>query len=212
MDFSNGLSVVTPTLEARVLRVLVQTTRPLSGRQVARLVVHGSLGGVQKALNRLAQQGIVLADSHPSVTLFTFNRSHLGAGPVIELAQLGAELVERLRGHIQAWEVQPQHAYLVGPAARQEGDDSTDVEILLVHAISRRQQVSVWASQVEDLATATRLWTGNDTAIMNLSEADLNRMQAEGGEVLASWRRDGIRLGGVHLQQGQLAGAATTSP
>ena len=49
MDVSNGLSVVTPTLDAWVLRALVQTTRPLSGRQIARLVEHGSLGGVQKA-------------------------------------------------------------------------------------------------------------------------------------------------------------------
>ena len=43
MDVSNGLSVVTPTLDAWVLRALVQTTRPLSGRQIARLVEHGSL-------------------------------------------------------------------------------------------------------------------------------------------------------------------------
>jgi len=32
MDVSNGLSVVTPTLDAWVLRVLVQTTRPFSGQ------------------------------------------------------------------------------------------------------------------------------------------------------------------------------------
>lgn len=31
----DGLSVVTPTLDAWVLRAIVQTTRPLSGRQVA---------------------------------------------------------------------------------------------------------------------------------------------------------------------------------
>jgi len=73
MDVSNGLSVVTPTLDAWVLRALVQTTRPLSGRQIARLVEHGSLGGVQKALARLVEQGIVLADAHPAATLFTFH-------------------------------------------------------------------------------------------------------------------------------------------
>jgi hypothetical protein len=121
MDVSNGLSVVTPTLDAWVLRALVQTTRPLSGRQIARLVEHGSLGGVQKALARLVEQGIVLADAHPAATLFTFNRDHLAASPVIELAQLASTLVERLKGFIRSWQVQPQHAYLFGSAARQDG-------------------------------------------------------------------------------------------
>jgi len=154
----------------------------------------------------------VLADSYPSATLFSFNRSHLGAGPVFELTQLGATLVDRLRGHIQAWEVEPQHACLFGLAARQQGDAFTPVEILLVHAISRRQQVSVWAGQVEDLATVTRLWTGNETAITDLSPADLSGLLDEGGELPAGWRRDGVLLAGLPLHQGQLAGAATTTP
>ena len=205
MDVSNGLSVVTPTLDAWVLRVLVQTTRPLSGRQVARLVRQGSLGGVQKALARLVEQGIVLSDTHPSVTLFTFNRDHLGAGPVIELAQLGATLVERLRGLIQSWEVQPQHAYLFGSAARQDGDASSDVDILLINAISRRQQVSLWAQQVEDLATRIRLWTGNDAGIVDLSAADVDRMQDDDAAILGRWRRDGILLAGAQLHLRQLA-------
>src|SRR5665811_1569264 len=109
MDVSNGLSVVTPTLDAWVLRALVQTTRPLSGRQIARLVEHGSLGGVQKALARLVEQGIVLADAHPAATLFTFNRDHLAARPVIELAQLASTLVERLKGFIRSWAVSYTH-------------------------------------------------------------------------------------------------------
>jgi predicted nucleotidyltransferase len=199
------LSVVTPTLDAWVLRVLVQTTRPLSGRQVSRLVRQGSLGGVQKALARLVEQGIVLADTHPSVTLFTFNRDHLGAGPVIELAQIGATLVERLRGLIQSWQVQPQHAYLFGSTARQDGDASSDVDILLVHAISRRHRVSVWAQQVEELALRVRLWTGNDAAIVDPSAADVDRMQEDDAAILGRWRRDAILLAGVQLHLRQLA-------
>lgn len=40
-----------------------------------------------------------------------------------------------------------------------------------------RQQVSVLAQHVEDLAGRTRLWTGNDARIVDLSAADLERMQ-----------------------------------
>lgn len=205
MDISNGLSVVTPTLDAWVLRALVQTTRPLSGRQIARLVEQGSLGGVQKALARLVEQGIVLADAHPSATFFTFNRDHLAAKPVIELAQLGTALVGRLKTFIQSWEIQPQHAYLFGSAARQDGDIYSDVDILLIHAQSSMQRGDVWSLQVDNLATKIRLWTGNEAGIQDLSLGDLDRMQVNNEAVLVSWNREGILLAGVGLARRQVA-------
>ena len=205
MDVSNGLSVVTPTLEAWVLRALVQTTRPLSGRQVARLVEQGSLGGVQKALSRLVEQGIVLADAHPSATFFTLNRDHLAARPVIELAQLATTLGERLTSFIQSWEVQPQHACLFGSAARQDGDTSSDVDILLVHSQSWQEPSRAWAQQVDDLAAKIWLWTGNDAGILDISSVDLDRMQVNKEAILNSWQRDGILLAGQELPQPRVA-------
>jgi len=205
MDVSNGLSVVTPTLDAWVLRALVQTTRPLSGRQIARLVRHGSLGGVQKALARLVAQGIVLADSHPAATLFAFNRDHLAAGPVIELAQLASTLVERLKGLIQSWEIQPEHASLFGSAARQDGDASSDVDILLVRPESWVQQPRAWTEQVDDLGSKIRLWTGNAAGILDVSADDLDRMQINGEAIVDSWRREGIFLAGMDLARRQVA-------
>jgi len=188
-------------MEAWVLRVLVRTARPLSGRQIARLVEHGSLGGVQKALARLVEQGIVMADAHPSATLFTFNRDHLGAGPVIELAQLATALVERLTRLIQSWEVQPQHAYLFGSAARQDGDASSDVDVLLVHPQSQPEQRNAWSLQVEDLSHKIHLWTGNVAGILDISIIDLDKMQFNSEAVLNSWQRDGIVLAGMELPQ-----------
>ena len=205
MDVANGLTVVTPTLEAWVLRALVQTTRPLSGRQIAQLVRHGSLGGVQKALARLVEQGIVVADVHPAATLFTFNRDHLAAKPVIELAQLASTLVERLKGFVRSWEVQPQHAYLFGSAARQDGDASSDVDILLVHAQGPEGQVNAWGQQVDDLGAKIRLWTGNDAGILDISAVDLERMQVNGEAILESWHREGIFLAGAGLANRRFA-------
>lgn len=196
MDISNGLSVITPTLDAWVLRALVQTTRPLSGRQIARLVEQGSLGGVQKALARLVEQGIVLADAHPSATFFTLNRDHLAAKPVIELAQLPTALVDRLKDLIQTWVIQPQHACLFGSAARQDGDTSSDVDVLLIHAVTSMQGGNAWSLQVHDLATKVRLWTGNDAEILDLSATDLERMERNDEAILDSWQREGILLAG----------------
>jgi predicted nucleotidyltransferase len=203
VDVSNGLSVVTPTLDAWVLRAIVQTTRPLSGRQIARLVEHGSLGGVQKALARLVEQGIVLADVHPSATFFTLNRDHLAARPVIELAELATTLVERLTGFIRSWDVQPQHAYLFGSAARQDGDTTSDIDILLVHTDDRQEPSMAWAQQVDDLAARIRQWTGNEAGILDISAVDLDRMQVNQEAILDSWQRDGILLAGRELPQSQ---------
>jgi predicted nucleotidyltransferase len=172
---------------------------------VARLVEQGSLGGVQKALSRLVEQGIVLADVHPSATFFTLNRDHLAARPVIELTQLATTLVERLAGFIQAWEVQPQHAYLFGSAARQDGDTSSDIDILLVHAGGPKKPTMAWAQQVDDLATKIRQWTGNDVGILDISDLDLDRMQVNKEAILDSWHRDGILLAGEELPQPQIA-------
>ena len=203
MDVSNGLSVVTPTLDAWVLRAIVQTTRPLSGRQIARLVEHGSLGGVQKTLARLVEQGIVLADVHPSATFFTLNRDHLAARPVIELAELATTLVERLTEFMRSWDVQPQHAYLFGSAAGQDGDTSSDIDILLVHTDDRQEPSMTWTQQVDDLAARIRQWTGNEAGILDISAVDLDRMQVNQEAILDSWQRDGILLAGRELPQSQ---------
>jgi predicted nucleotidyltransferase len=146
----------------------------------------------------------VLADAHPAATLFTFNRDHLAARPVIELAQLASTLVERLKGFIRSWEVQPQHAYLFGSAARQDGDASSDVDILLVHAQGSEEQVNAWTQQVDDLGAKIRLWTGNDAGILDISAVDLERMQVNGEAILDSWQREGIFLAGVDLAKRQV--------
>jgi Nucleotidyltransferase domain len=67
----------------------------------------------------------------------------------MQLAQLVSTLVERLAGFIQSWEVQPQHAYLFGSAARQDGDTSSDVDVLLVHEKDWQEPPSPWAEQVD---------------------------------------------------------------
>ena len=190
---------MTPTLDAWVLAAIAQTTRPLSGRQLARQVEHGSLGGVQKALARLVEQGIVLADAHPSATFFTLNRNHLGATPVIQLAALANALVQRLTCLIQSWQVQPQHAYLFGSAARQDGDTSSDIDVLVVHRQQWQEPASAWAQQVDDLATKIERWTGNDAGIVDLSAADVDRMKANKEAILDSWQRDAILLAGQEL-------------
>ena len=57
MDLSDPISVVIPSLEGQVLRVLAHTTTPLSGSRIAELVTTGSNPGIRTALGRLATPG-----------------------------------------------------------------------------------------------------------------------------------------------------------
>jgi hypothetical protein len=53
------MAVIGAGLEGEVLSVLAGTSKPLTGREVARLARRGSDRGLRLALNRLAEQGIV---------------------------------------------------------------------------------------------------------------------------------------------------------
>lgn len=65
------------SLAGYFLEVLARTSRPLSGRQVSRLVARESSHvGVQKVLDELASQGIVDHQEYGSTILNTLNRDH----------------------------------------------------------------------------------------------------------------------------------------
>lgn len=196
MDLSNGLTVVTPTLDASVLRTLVRTSRPLSGRQIAKLADRGSVTGLQLVLARLVAQGIVTADVHPSVTHYVLNREHLAAGPVIELAELHTKLQEQLVALIRSWQLAPQHASLFGSAARRDGDASSDIDVLLVHR-DDEQSTDAWERQVDELARSIRRWTGNEPGILDVSTSAMNRMRRHREPLVESLERDSVLLFGV---------------
>src|ERR1035437_8264153 len=57
MDLSDPISVIIPSLEGQVLRVLDHATTRLSGSRIADLVTTGSNPGIRTALGRLATPG-----------------------------------------------------------------------------------------------------------------------------------------------------------
>jgi hypothetical protein len=141
MDVSRPhTAVIGGALEGEVLSVLAGTTRPLTGRQIARLASHGSDRGLRLALNRLAAQGLVDTVEAPPAVLYSLNRDHIAAPIALELAGLRAELFRRLRRAIGEWQVPPMHASMFGSAARGEGDASSDIDLLVVRPASVDRQ------------------------------------------------------------------------
>jgi predicted nucleotidyltransferase len=199
VDLSQPFAAVTPTLDGPVLAVLAGTTRPMSARDVARLVRRGSWSGVRKTLHRLVAQGIVHVEAAGTAQLFTLNRAHLAAPAVEVLASLRELLTERLRETIGAWPIQPQHASMFGSAARGDGDVESDIDLFVVRPRGTAAEDGEWRRQMDDLARDVLTWTGNHAGIAEVGAAEVAKVvRTAAGQAI---RTEGIDLAGTPIRQ-----------
>jgi predicted nucleotidyltransferase len=201
LDVARPYSAVSPTVEGDVLVVLAGTTKPLTGRQVAQLVRRGSQKGVSVALDRLVEHGLVLRDEAGRAYLHRLNRDHLAAGAVESLAAMRGELLRRLRERIGQWVVAPSHASLFGSTARGDGDTDSDIDLLVVRPEAVGEDDSLWREQLEGLAEAVHIWTGNHAGIIELSQGEFRALPAHHPPILDDLRSDGIDLAGEKLRR-----------
>ena len=200
MNLSHPITAITSPLTGRVLEALSATTKPLSAADVARLVRDGSRVGVWKALNRLAEQGIVLADERGSAVYYAANREHLAWAAVEQLTGLRTALREAIAAAILPWPVAPVHASLFGSAARGDADAASDVDLLLVRpdGLSDDDEAS-WDDQLDRLRDRVLRITGNRAQTLSLTPSRLEEHVRAGDPLVDAWRRDGILLAGAPL-------------
>ncbi len=180
--------------EGPILVVLAGTTKPLSGREVAR-ISGVSVNGAWKALRRLADHGVVKEEpAGGNATLYTLNRDHLAADAIVTLARLRSILIDRIKEHLASWEIQPAHASMFGSAARGDGDTASDIDIFIVRPRGVDEEDTRWRSQINALADGVLSWTGNHASISEIPEADLARLRRERPPVVENVEKDGITL------------------
>lgn len=201
VDMARPYSAVVPSLDGDVLAALAGTTRPLTGRQVAKLVRRGSQKAVSVALERLVDQGVVLREEAGRAYQHVLNREHLAAPAVEILATLRTELLRRLRERFAQWSPAPYHASMFGSVARGGGDMESDVDLLVVRPDDVDDEDRVWRAQVDGLSEAVRAWTGNYAAIVELAESEFRGLPAQRPSILDDLRTDGIDLAGVSLRR-----------
>ncbi len=199
MNVGRPHTAVCPTLDSEVLNVLVGTTRPLTGREIARLAGRLSHSGVLDVLHRLAEHGLVERQEAGRALLFTLNREHLAASAVELLANMRHELFSRLRRAIENWEVAPSHVSLFGSAARGEGDTQSDIDLFVVRPSNLGTEDSRWRSQVDDLAISVFHWTGNRAGIAEVAEDEVERLLHEDLPIVGELSSDAIVLAGPEI-------------
>jgi predicted nucleotidyltransferase len=197
MDLAFPHSAVSPTLEGDALVVLAGTTRPLTGRDVARLARRGTPAAIAAALNRLVRQGLVHREEVGGAFLHTLNRDHLAAPAVLVLAGLRRALIEHARTAVGDWEIQPISAAMFGSAARGDGDADSDIDILVARPNEVVEDDERWRAQLARLAEDVHAWTGNHAGLIEVAEQELPDLLEEDPPVLESLRGEAIPLAGI---------------
>src|SRR6185437_2918308 len=207
MNLGDPTQAVTPTLDGAVLAVLARAGRPLTVGEVAAESARGSEIGIRRCLARLVEQGIVRATQMGRNRVHELNRDHVAARAAEILADLRLEIWKRLRGELRRWRIGPYYACVFGSAARGDGDDQSDIDILLVHplfpgdpevprqpTVLRKMAVafkappswgdneaSLWTKQIDQLRARVMSWTGNPVQIVDVSYAEwVGRRPGEG--------------------------------
>lgn len=199
MDVSAPHRAVVAGLDGDILVLLARTTQSMSGREIAQRLGLRSHDGVRKALARLVKQGIVVREGSRSAFMHRLNREHLGAAAVLALAGMRTELWRRIRDTVAEWEQPATHVSAFGSAARGDGDEASDIDILLIRPTATPEADPVWGEQVDALRRHVEQWTGNRAGIVEVGDDALQEMlaQTQPPHVLHAVLREGIELAGV---------------
>ena len=183
-----------------MLEVVSGTTRPLAGREIHKIVGEGSSSGVWKVLNRLEEQGILLADRRSHATYYVANRDHLAWPSIESLVRLRGELTARLAAEIDGWSVAPLHASIFGSTARGDADVDSDVDLLLVRPEDLAPNaVDDWEGQLASVRDAVRRWTGNPCQTFVVTPSRLAEHVRANDPLVRGWLDDEILLTGAPI-------------
>lgn len=186
MDVATPISSVIPSLDGSVLAVLAGTTDPLPLAEIHRMTDRGSKAGVRRVLMRLVDTGIVWQVPGG----YILNRAHVAAPAIEELSTLHGNLTERTRDTLDEWPGDIALAGLFGSASRRDGDEHSDIDVLVVSDSEGLDDLA------DALAQRIANWTGNQAHVVARSVDDLQRMQEAGEPMLESWIRDLVVLRG----------------
>lgn len=200
MDPTNPLRALTPTVDADVLLVLARTRRPTTGARTARLAGR-SYAQVRHCLHRLVETGLVLAESHGNSVSYQLNRDHVLASVVEAAASAAGEVEARISRHVQTWALTAAAVVLFGSFARRDGDDASDVDVLLVRHDGIGEDDLSWTAQRHDLSRVVRIWSGNSAQVVEMSVTELATAVDRGEDLISNLRRDGVVLAGPPLAE-----------
>jgi predicted nucleotidyltransferase len=145
-------------------------------------------------LRALVSSGVVLSEDQPPAKLYRLNRDHLAAASIEDLATIRGRLVAAMRSHLAGWEVPAWGAWLFGSAARGDGGEDSDVDVLVARPDGVDEDDVVWLDQVERLVADVTAWTGNRCSVVEYGAGEFELLVAGRGRLAAGLRSDALDL------------------
>lgn len=200
MDLSAPYQSMFPTVDSAVLGALSSSTKPRTGRELARLASR-SQPATQQVLDRLVEHGLVIRQEAGRARLYTLNREHLAAEPITSLVNLRSLFFQHLRDFFSLWDPPPLHVSVFGSAARGDGSASSDIDIFLVRPGDVDEGDGKWRVQVEALADAVLEWTGNHAGLAEVSEDELDRLRKDRPRILENLEAEAVDIEGPPVRK-----------
>jgi predicted nucleotidyltransferase len=193
MRLQNPFSAISTTgIDSQVLTVLVRSEQYLTIREIHQLLPEeGSHQGVRLSTGRLVDQGMLLQRITGRGYAFSFNRNHLLAAAVLQIAQAKSELISRMAHTISSWQIYPLAVTLFGSAARNEMSTDSDIDVLIV--VPDTATDDVVDEIVSEFAAQVTLWTGNDLRPLVYRDSEV-----QPAPIFDSIVADGIEIAGDH--------------
>jgi predicted nucleotidyltransferase len=202
MQFSEPASSVVPGLHGRVLGVLARTDRPLTGRAIAALLrTPASPSGVQKVLDDLVGNGVIIAEPAGRARLYTINRDHVAYNAIEQLAGLRERLLERIKTEADSWELPAKAIWLFGSTARGQGDANSDLDLLVVRPDDVDDSDPRWLDQLATLSAHASLWSGNACEVVEYSAREVRDLVKHGERLVTELRQDAVAITGTSPRQ-----------
>jgi predicted nucleotidyltransferase len=196
VNLGHPLSSLVTTLSGQVLEVLVNTSSPLSGRNVMRLLRReASQQGVQNALDELAVHGLVDQVSAGGSILNTLNRDHILAPYIIGIVNLRGELTDRLATIVSEEAPEARRAILFGSLARGRADEESDIDIALVWPDEQSEEKTE-----ENIASRVNELTGNACNLLHYTTDEFDTLSERAPELYAAIDSEGIDLMGARAR------------
>lgn len=174
MRLQYPFEIITPTVDGDVLGVLAGADGWFESNSIHELIPTRSDEGIRKTLKRLVAVGIVEELTVGRSKAFRLNRNHLGAEPILQLANLKSRFYLRLAEAMRAWQYPPVYAALFGSAARNSMTTQSDVDLFLLQPDS--VELSLWEQQVNELVSLATGWIGTEVRPLLYTESEIRQL------------------------------------
>lgn len=199
MDLSSPLRSIAPTLDSTVLEVLAGTEGTMGVTQIARLGGRGTRQGLSLALDRLVEEGLVIAQPGNRGHLYRFNRDHVLADAVLSATRARLTILGRITSKAEHLSPRPLHVSVFGSFARRKAGPESDIDVLVVLPDRCELDDHVYA-QLRELGDDVFAWTGNRMEYLLFNVGGFGDAVVKGEDIVHSWVRDCITLLGYPIE------------